>query len=651
MYKVFSRILVVVVIAIVLFISLLPTLVQWQASKILAAQGIELNIENLVLTLRKGEAQIEGLHVKRNEEFDFKVSSLTLKLDLLSIFDEKIKVNNFKLTQLIAQLPNNKLVKLDTLRLEGNITTQLPNNNQNSTQRKLSIDIPNGLTLNKLEFSQDLQSIIQFNDGIMEGIKLELISDIESSDTVQLNLSSIVINDASILGREHLSREYAKDFSEHISIEQTRLKQLTFEQTGKNSNSPNKLSAHSLGFSGLNVLLLKVPANDPPNSHASQSHFAFLDAVQSLKSKPKYTPEMSPQADLTTAIAESEKPSLQTALDKLSLNNGSSLTLIDASHTPATTRHFHDILLQVSDINQSKPKDPSPFTLNAKTDEYGSITLQGHIKPFLASANISVTGQVKSLDLTPLSAYAENSAAHTIKSGHLDAEIKVSVIDNKIDAQALLDLRKFYLDKLNKKEQLKDTEATNSMPLSTALNLLRDNDDRIKFKLPITGNINAPNFSLQHILGIVARKAITEAVVNYYTPFGLLSVTSALISSATQLRFEPVPFNAGKNILANDASENIIKLAALLAKKKSLTLTLCPVISAGDWRQRYQQHKDVEAVITAEQSTVMEYLGVERGALVKNSLVQQGVAAEQIIICKVTVNKNENGAGFVSVEL
>jgi len=169
--------------------------------------------------------------------------------------------------------------------------------------------------------------------------------------------------------------------------------------------------------------------------------------------------------------------------------------------------------------------------------------------------------------------------------------------------------------------------------------------------LPISGDISAPDFSIQYILGILARKAITETVINYYTPFGLLGVTSALVNSATQLRFEPVFFEADKSNLTSVGEKNIDRLADLLSKKQTLTLTLCPVSTAGDWKKRFKQRESAEVSITPKQRTELENLGLERGSTLKNSLVKRKVPAAQIVVCKATVNQKINTTGYVNIEL
>jgi len=616
--------------------------VRWQAIRALAAQGIDLEIDYLGLVLRKGEISLDGLRIKNQDNLDISLATLDLQLRLLPLLDNQIEFSHLRLRDLAVKLQNGQEITLGSVELEGDISVLLPDAMANQPNNSLSMEIPESLSISKFSFTRERQSIIQFDEGEIHKLRLELSTDTSSNESLALKLHSIVLKDTRIFSMDHLDSQPIVDFSEHILIEELHLDKIAFKEIGDHGKTPRELNIRNLNFSGLNTLLLKVPVVKASEQSNSTSAFPLIDIVKTFQ-----TPENS--AVNQQGVASPQAPLLFT-LGELKISDGSSFTLIDTSHIPATSKSVEELFLRVNNINQANPDESSAFSFKAKTGEYSFLSLQGDIKPFTESVNVSITGQVKSLDLSPFSAYAEDSAAHRIKSGHLNAELEGSIVDNEIDIQVLLDLRKFYLENLDKNELPTETESS-SMPLATALNLLRDNDDRIEFKLPISGDISAPDFSIQYILGILARKAITETVINYYTPFGLLGVTSALVNSATQLRFEPVLFEAGENTLTGAAEQNIDRLAALLSKKQSLSLTLCPISTAGDWRKYFKQREGAKVSITPKQLAKLETLGLERGSKLKHSLVTRNVPPEQIVMCKATVDEKAIAAGYVNIGL
>jgi len=642
MPKIFSRILLTLVISIVLLVSLLPELVRWQAIRTLAAQGIKLEIDYLGLQLRKGEISLDGLRIKDPDNLDVSIAALDLQLRLLPLLDNQIVLSRLHLRDLTVKLPSGQKMNLGKLELNGNISVLLPDTMEGYPENSLSVELLESLNFNNFSFTRELQTIVQFDSGEVRELRLELSPDTKSNESLTLSLHNIVLRDARIFGMEHLESKPLADFPEHVSIEELRLDQIAFQQLGNDGKTPGELSIHSLELAGLNALLLKVPVAKAAEQSSSNSVFPLMDIINTFQATED-------SAVIQQGLASPPSP-LIFSLGELKVSDDSRFTLIDTSHTPATSRSIEEIFLQITDINQADPNQPSEFSFNAKNDEYSEFSFQGNIKPFTELLNASITGQIKSLDLSPLSAYVEGSAAHRIKSGHLSAKLGGTIVDNKIDFQVQLDLRKFYLKNLDRHELPTKTQ-TSSIPLATALNLLRDNDDRIEFVLPISGDVSAPDFSIQYTLGILARKAITETVINYYTPFGLLGVTSALVNSATKLRFEPVSFEAGEKTLTSGADENIDRLAALLSKKQSLTLTLCPIITAGDWRKRFKQREGAKVSITPKQLTELENLGLVRGTILKNKLVKLDVPADQLVVCKATINEKIIAAGHVNIEL
>jgi len=640
MHKILSRILLTLVISTVLLLSLLPELARWQAIRALSAQGIDLEIDYLGLALRKGEVSIDGLRIKDQDNLDISLATLNLQLRLLPLLDNQIEISHLSLHDLTVKLENGQEIGLGSIELKGDISVLLPDTFEDQANNALSLEILESLKFNKFSFTRELQSIVQLDEGEVHNLRIELSTGTNPNKSFALSLQDVELRDARIFSMEHLDSSPAENFSEHVSIAKLHLHKMAFKEIGDEGKTPRELSIQSLELGGLNTLLLKIP--QVKLTEQSNSPFPLIDIIKTLQA-PEDSSANQP------AISAPQAP-LLFSLEQLNISDNSRFTLIDTSHAPATSRSVEEILLQINNIDQANPSGASAFSLKAKSGDYSEFSFKGDIKPFSESVNLAITGQVKSFDLSPLSAYAEDSAAHRIKSGHLNAELEGTIIDNNIDVQVLLDLRKFYLENLEKNERPSEAEGS-SMPIASALNLLRDNDDRIEFKLPISGDVSAPDFSIQYILGILARKAITETVINYYTPFGLLGLTSALVNSATQLRLEPVSFEAGRNTLTSAGEKNIDRLAGLLSKKQSLTLTLCPVSTGGDWRKRFKQRENAEVSVTQKQGEELETLGLERGSILKNSLVKRNVPAEQIVVCKATIKQNVNSSGYVNIEL
>lgn len=179
------------------------------------------------------------------------------------------------------------------------------------------------------------------------------------------------------------------------------------------------------------------------------------------------------------------------------------------------------------------------------------------------------------------------------------------------------------------------------------MNLLRDGDDQILLKLPVTGNISAPDFSLSHVFGVVGRKALTQAVINYYTPFGAVSLVGAIGKSITRLRFESLYFETGQVEFTKKTQRQLLKVVDLFKDKPRLTLSFCASASGGDWLllNKLEHWPEGEVRLSSAQQKHLIELALKRARAVQVFLLNKGVKSEQVILCNPEINlENHNQA-------
>ncbi|MEL7399087.1 MAG: hypothetical protein AAFN68_00800, partial [Pseudomonadota bacterium] len=251
-----------------------------------------------------------------------------------------------------------------------------------------------------------------------------------------------------------------------------------------------------------------------------------------------------------------------------------------------------------------------------------------------------------------VSPYVERALQYKIQRGQLNNTLEIVIEENQLDIDSELILEKFYLEDL-KPEELAEGEKAQTIPVATAMNLLRDGDDRITIKLPITGDVADPSFSLSQVVGVVLKKALTQAVINYYTPFGLVNIASALADSATQLRFEPLLLTAGQAQPDKAHQQRLQQLADLLKAKQQLSLSFCPTVTGADALHALKLDKVPEKglALTPEQQQQLRQLGIDRGKAIKSDLMGKNVAASQIILCQANVDITDMSAPEISISM
>ncbi len=327
-------------------------------------------------------------------------------------------------------------------------------------------------------------------------------------------------------------------------------------------------------------------------------------------------------------------------IGRIEIDDTSQLRFTDHSVVPSFDTRLHQIALSIRQLDTQGP--PFPLSLQARLDDYGSLRLQGRLQPFGPRLNAELEAELKQVSLAPLSSYTARHLGYVLKRGQMDARLDVRIDDSQLDIQTRLLLRKLRLAARDTAEgrEFKDQLA---MPLDKTLDLLRDKDDNIELRLPITGRLDDPQFHFAKIINKASAKALKLATIQYLKmtlqPWGTLYSVAQLAGKAAALRLDPLPFAPGSSALAPQQQDYLAKLAELLRQRPRLTLALCGLATRQDEMAQAGSApapNDAQADAAPPQADIdrLKALARERALAVKRILVERhGIAAERLLIC------------------
>ena len=256
--------------------------------------------------------------------------------------------------------------------------------------------------------------------------------------------------------------------------------------------------------------------------------------------------------------------------------------------------------------------------------------------PFDSKPSFDATGKITGIDLRVASPKAEQAIGHIIKSGQLDADLKLFSDQGQLDSTIALVLHHFNL-KAKSKEDAAALDKTFGMPINQSLVLLKDKKGRIKLDIPITGDINNPDFDPTNAIIKATTKATTVTLITFYTPYGLaFAGGNVLFNLATALNFDPLAFEPGSAQLNDAHKQQLSKLAELLVERPHVHLTLCGYTSLDDREKLFTEIIDRNKIkpASAERLAKLKQLGNERQDNVKNHLINAGkIAHDRLILC------------------
>lgn len=226
--------------------------------------------------------------------------------------------------------------------------------------------------------------------------------------------------------------------------------------------------------------------------------------------------------------------------------------------------------------------EAAKIRLEGQVDDYGLARITGSIDVWSFAAYSDLKIIFRNLETARLSPYSIGFAGYKIADGRLDLDLDYQIRDGK-----MLGANKIVSRQLRLGERV-ETPGGASLPLKLAVALLTDSTGVIDVDLPVSGDINDPQFRL----GGVVTKAILRLIGSAITsPFRLLGKLVGVDSED----FGALSFAPGSAAISPPDREKLVKLAAAMQQRPHLALEVGGVYAAADDRAALQaMHIDAE---------------------------------------------------------
>lgn len=243
----------------------------------------------------------------------------------------------------------------------------------------------------------------------------------------------------------------------------------------------------------------------------------------------------------------------------------SSTALIDQSVEPAVTTSISELNGHIKGLS-SESLSKADVDISGKFNQFSPLKIQGKINPLSSEAYTDLKVNIQDLDLLAFSPYSSNYLAFPVDGGKLNIELEYNLNKNELNGKNNLLFKQL---KLGNKTPSPDAV---DLPLKLAVSLLSDMNGEMKINLPVSGNINDPEFSYGSLIGKAFFKLITTIVAS---PFKILG---ALIPNPDP-NLSDINFLSGSTTLLESEQNKLNQIAEIMNKKTELNLQLNPQIS------------------------------------------------------------------------
>ncbi|MEO8120368.1 MAG: DUF748 domain-containing protein [Rhodoferax sp.] len=259
-----------------------------------------------------------------------------------------------------------------------------------------------------------------------------------------------------------------------------------------------------------------------------------------------------------TPVSAADDP-FPVRIQRLRVQNAK-LDFTDLSLRPQFGAKIYELNGVVNGLSSNRASR-SQIELDGRVDEFGLARIRGELNPFAPRDNTDVNVVFKNVDMVSTSPYTMKFAGYRVAEGKISLDLQYKVRNSQLEGA-----NQIVIDKLTLGERVDSPDAL-KLPLELAIAILKDSDGRIDLGLPVSGNMNDPQFSY----GAVVWKAIGNVLTRIVTaPFralgGLLGVSGE--------KMEAIEFDPGSARLLPPEREKLKQVAQVLSKRAQLKLSV-----------------------------------------------------------------------------
>ncbi len=176
------------------------------------------------------------------------------------------------------------------------------------------------------------------------------------------------------------------------------------------------------------------------------------------------------------------------------------------------------------------PDTIAKLELEGKVDKTAPLSITGEFNPFRQDAHLDILAKVNDFELTGLSSYSGKYVGYGIAKGKLSAELNYRIEERKLTAT-----NQIFLDQLTFGDKVDSPDAVN-LPVQLAVSLLKNSRGEIDLRLPVSGTLDDPEFS---VFGLVVKMLFNLIGKAITSPFALLGAALGGGEELSQLELAP----------------------------------------------------------------------------------------------------------------
>ncbi len=272
-------------------------------------------------------------------------------------------------------------------------------------------------------------------------------------------------------------------------------------------------------------------------------------------------PEAAPAASPSPAEPYAGQPmNADIELNKITLKGGK-VDYTDNFIKPNYTANLTEMEGKVGAFG-TKSTEPAEVLLDGKINGSAPINIDGSINPLAPTAFVDIKAKANGIELTGLTPYSTKYTGYPIVKGTLTVDVHYLLDQGKLTAE-----NHIFIDQLTFGDHVESPDATN-LPIRFAVSLLKNSKGEIDLRVPVSGSLSDPQFSIGSVIWSAFKNLLVKAVTS---PFSLIA---AAFGGGEQQDLGYIEFAPGYARLTPDSQKKLDTVAAALADRTALKLNI-----------------------------------------------------------------------------
>ena len=247
---------------------------------------------------------------------------------------------------------------------------------------------------------------------------------------------------------------------------------------------------------------------------------------------------------------------------------------------------------------KNRANSTSNLEINGVVDNYGVAKITGIVNPNNIRLLTDVNMKFKNISMKNFTPYTAKFVGRAIKDGKLELDLNYNISESNLKAKNSIIIKKLELG-----EKIESKDAV-SLPLDLAITLLEDSSNTIDLNLPVSGNVDDPEFSIAAIVWKAFVNLITKAIT---APFSLIGS----LFNFSEDEINSVDFNLKESEITPIQKETLDKIATILKSKKEFAISFSP---------SFDEKNEKEKIANQRALNIQKYL-IEEKSIDKKQVV------------------------------